>query len=272
MPCLIVRIMAVTWIFLNGAIGTYTFAVAPHEYELLVSPGNMATQPSELQRACAQMRYDFRTEFARQHELREKIFQLFAAEEIDAPEVHRLTEQLKGVVARIQHLAKPEWHREIWPLRISWRVQRVDFYDESEDLDERRRIRNSPLRSLTAADLKKLRSPPVLRMDQLVIDASYFVGELHADVRQYLRSDVRSDPAGYVTIEYSKMATALELCQLLPSLQFAVTIQYRARPLGIEVRREKKFYLTYGSPLAGKRGYLNFKEWLWPQYSLLSLQ
>lgn len=242
------------------------------EYTRLATRGNMPRLPEELHRACEQMRYDFRIEFARQRELREKIFVLLAADTVNVDEIHLLTKQLKEVVARIQHLAKPEWHREIWPLELPWGIDRRILFDESADLAERRRLRAAPLRSLTPADIQKLREPPVLRTERFDIEASYFVGESHAGIRHYLRGDVNSDPPGKVYITYKKMATALELCQLLPSLQFAVTVHYRKRPLGLDIRAEKKFYLIYGDPLPEKNNVLKLEEWLWPQYSLLSLQ
>lgn len=245
-------------------------SVPLHEYRLLATRGNTKDQPPELQKICDEMKYDFRTEFARQREIRQRIFDLLQSENPNADEIHYLTQKMKEVVNRIQHMAKPEWHREIWPLDLSWYIDRNDLYDEREDLAERRRIRSEPIRALTAEKIQKLREPPALRTDQLEIDGAYFSGEAHEGVSKFLINNVRMNPKGTVWVGYKKMATALELCQLLPSLQFAVTIRYTVW-WGSYANLNKKFYLTYGDPLPEPRRIFKLKDWLWHDFSLLSL-
>lgn len=226
-------------------------AAPPYAYELRLTRGNVPGLGERLEAQCRRMQADFRTEFARLAELRGRIFRLLHAPEpaAHAAEIHALVGELSKASGHIRELAAPEWNREIWDLNLAWRIGRSElFAGEREYVRRLTEIRNNP-RGLTAEKIKFLRAGPPLRVLNLQMDGAWFLGEPNPDIKVYFDEDAANDDRRGIRLTYRKKATALELCQFLPGLQFQVTVNYRVRELGVDIQKQKHFDLGYGENL-----------------------
>lgn len=218
---------------------------------VLMAKGNSVLNDPELQKICTQMTSNHIYDLVRLNDLLDEL-QILTAQNgfVAAPEkVHALVTQINDYSKRIQHLTKPEWNTEVYPIVLTWTVRHDLFFDNSEYLALKGKIREGQFG--WAVDLPKYLMFQYNYIEEKKLISAKFLGMENTDVLPFFdlhaadlqRTEFEEDHN--FIIRYKKNATALEVCQFFSSLKFQVKISYVQYFAGQPYKMSENLVLRY---------------------------
>lgn len=246
--------------------------------QVLVSNGSSVLSSTTLQAMCRQMPGNHLEDL----DSLERTYQELA-DSTDTDKISELVSQIKEISSRIRFLAKPEWNSENIPIKITWEVPHLLFFDNSDYLDLKQEVRAWAYGRWEHPDiLQAVRDtgfgrgpfgfagfggPPDLGRyfmaspgyvsEKSLIKAEYLNSE-NQDITRFLslkpddyRGEYFSDRS--FLIQLKKNVTALEACQFLKTILFEVKISYEETLLGRPIKSEKNIFLLYRNEAASAK-------------------
>ncbi|AGH96243.1 hypothetical protein [Pseudobdellovibrio exovorus] len=229
-----------------------TLNAADYQYQLTPNDSGLSQYRQRLAPICQQMRSDVLPQVQYLQDLRQSLQKIwrYSGNPIYADQIDYLLAQIKKVSAEIESLSRPDWNAEVWDLNLQWSIPReqifpyeqnfysiaselrknffADNFESEQGLDGR--IRIFPKAGAKAipsqSESKIMRHIAPYQFIKFSMDELYFMGMKNESVRQYFKYYLPSNYDENVKITYKKKATALEICQLLTTLQLAITINH----------------------------------------------
>lgn len=241
----IVSTLAINLLGLNGLAADYSYELTPNE-------SGLKKHRQVLAPICQQMKSDILPQIQYLQELRTSLQKIWRYADVPeyADKINYLLAQIQKVSIEIEKLSRPDWNAEVWDLNLQWTLPREQFFPSEKEFQERaleirRRIISENLEShrdldgrihirpkmgskkkATAQESAIIKHVSPFQFVNLKVDEMYFMGAHNEAIQQYFTYYLPSLSFDDVKISYKKKATALEICQLLTTLQVAITINH----------------------------------------------